>query len=110
MYVLSGSIPDQDHVWGEIKLDDDHIIVVDATDYINSSIDLSNAKSLSPTIGFVILPVKYSNLKLYDILNNPYNKEMAQKVQEYYKLNREIDMTLGYITKKGYPIENYKRK
>lgn len=103
--VIKRSIPDQDHVWGEIKLDDDHIIVVDATDYINSSIDLSNAKSLSPTIGFVILPVKYSNLKLYDILNNPYNKEMAQKVQEYYKLNREIDMTLGYITKKGYPIE-----
>ncbi len=103
--VIKRSIPGQDHVWGEIKLNEDHIIIVDATDYINSSIDLSNAKSMSPTVGFVVLPEKYSNLKLYDVFNNPYNKELAKKVSEYYKLNREIDITLHYITKKGYPVE-----
>lgn len=103
--VSKKNIPGQDHVWGEIKLNDEQIIVVDATDYINSSIDLSNAKSVSPTVGFAVLPKEYSGLKLYDIFSNKNNSEMAKVVNDYYKLNRELDITLKYITEKGYPVE-----
>ncbi len=103
--VKQRNIPGQDHVWGEIQLDDDYIIIVDATDYINSSIDLSNAKSVSPTVGFVVLPEKYSHLKLYDVFCDKYHRDIAKKVQEYYKFNRDIDMSLGYISKKGYSAE-----
>ncbi len=103
--VIKKSIPGQDHVWGEIELDDKQIIVVDATDYINSSIDLSNAKSMSPTVGFAVLPKEYSNIKLYDIFNNKDNKELANKIKDYFKLNRDLDITLKYITEKGYPVE-----
>ena len=108
--VIKRNIKGQNHVWGEIRLDDDYIIVIDATEYINSSIDLSNAKSMSPTVGFVVLPKEYSNMKLYDIFNDKNKKEVAQKVKEYYKLNREIDMTLKYITSKGYPVERIIRE
>ncbi len=103
--VLKRNNPGQDHVWGEIQLNNDLIVVVDATEYINASIDLSNAKSISPTVGFVVLPKKYSQIKLYDVFNSSQNIETAQIVKDYYKINRDLDMTLGYITKKGYPIE-----
>ena len=103
--VTKRSIPGQDHVWGEIKLNDEYIIVVDATDYINSSIDLSNAKSISPTVGFAVLPKEYSGIKLYDIFYDRKNMETAKKIKEYYSLNRDLDQTLKYITKKGYPVE-----
>lgn len=103
--VIKRNIPGQDHVWGEIRLCDDYIVVVDATDYISSSIDLSNAKSVSPTVGFIVLPKEYSNMRLYDIFYNKSNREIAMRAKEYYKLNRDIDITLKYITSKGYPIE-----
>ena len=102
--VIKRNNPGEDHVWGEIKLNDKQIIIVDATDYINSSIDLSNAKSMSPTVGFVVLPSEYSNIKLFDIFNNSRNNETAKKIRDYYELNRDIDKTLGYIVDK-YPVE-----
>ncbi len=105
MDVIKRNMPNQDHVWGEIQIDDKNIITVDATDYINSSIDLSNAKSMSPTVGFAVLPKKYSNIKLYDIFNNYQNKDLANEIMQYYKLNKDLDITLKYITKKGYPVE-----
>lgn len=103
--VVKRNIPGEDHVWGEIALNDDRVIIVDATDYINSSIDLSNAKSISPTVGFAVLPKEYSGVKLYDVFNNRNNIELAQNIKEQYKLNRELDISLGYITRKGYPAE-----
>lgn len=103
--VTKRNIPGQDHVWGEIKLNDERIVIVDATDYIDSSIDLSNAKSVSPTVGFVVLPKEYSKVKLYDVFNDRNNIELAKKIKSYYELNRDLDMTLGYITKKGYKVE-----
>ncbi len=103
--VIPRSIPGQNHVWGEIPLNDQFIIVVDATDYINSSIDLSNAKSTSPTVGFVVLPKKYSTIKLYDTFYDKKNRELAREIEEYYSLNRDLDMALHYITAKGYPVE-----
>ena len=100
------NIPGQDHVWGEIRLSNDRIAIVDATDYIDSSIDLSNAKSMSPTVGFVVLPDTYSGIKLYDVFHDRNNIDLAKKVKSYYELNRELDKSLGYITKKGYKVEN----
>ncbi len=103
--VTKRNIPGQDHVWGEIKLDNNRIIIVDATEYINSSIDLSNAKSTSPTVGFVVLPKEYSKIKLYDVFYDIRNMEIAKKIKSYYELNRDLDITLGYISKEGYPAE-----
>ncbi len=103
--VIKRSKTNQGHVWGEIALDNDHIIIADATDYINSSIDLSNAKAINPTVGFVVLPKEYSHLKLYDTFYDRNNWEIAEKIKGYYALNRDLDMSLGYITKKGYASE-----
>lgn len=108
--VIKRNTPGQNHVWGEIELNNGRIIIVDATDYITSSIDLGNAKSLSPTVGFVVLPKKYSGIKLYDVFNDSCNNEIAQAVTKYYELNRELDITLGYITKDGYPQERLIRE
>lgn len=103
--VIKRSREGQDHVWGEIKLDDEQIIIADATDYINSSIDLSNAKSNSPTVGFIVLPKEYANIRLYDVFTNSNNLELARNIMDCYQLNRELDRDLGYIKKKGYPVE-----
>lgn len=99
----------QDHVWGEIVLRD-KIIVVDATDYIDSSIDLSNAKSMSPTVGFAVLPKEYSGINLYNIFNDPRFKNEKEAIRDAYKLNRELDMSLGYIDEEGYPVEKIIRE
>lgn len=92
------------HVWGEIELNDE-IIIVDATDYINSSIDLSNAKSMSPTKGFIILPKRYSGLKFQEVYTNPNHRETLKEITKYYDANRELDTSLGYIKNGIYPIE-----
>lgn len=108
--VIKRNIPGQDHVWGEIKLNDNLIVIVDATEYIDSSIDLSNAKSVSPTVGFVVLPKEYTGIKLYDVFNKPENKELSKKIKIYYEYNRELDMSLGYINKSGYKVEKIIRE
>lgn len=59
----------QDHRWCETDLHNGEIIIADATDYIGNSIDLSNAKSISETTGFYILPQKYSGLKLSQVFS-----------------------------------------
>lgn len=87
----------EDHVWGEIDLDDKNVIIVDATDYIGSSIDLSNAKSISPTKGFAVVPKEYSGIRLYDIYNNIEYKDILKSLQDFYKINKELDITLKYI-------------
>ncbi len=110
MNVIPRKIPNQNHVWGEIPLNNQSIIVVDATDYINSSIDFSNAKSMSPTVGFVVLPKQYSNMKLYDIFHDKSKRAIAATVQECYKKNRDFDIALHYITSKGYPAEKIIRE
>lgn len=97
--------PFEEHVWGEIELNNDFIIIVDATDYIISSIDLSNAKSMSPTTGFLILPRKYSGLKFQEVYTNNAYKSTLDEIRKYYEENRDLDMTLGYIDSYFYPIE-----
>lgn len=102
--VIEKTIPGQDHVWGEIEIDDNNIIIIDATEYINSSIDLSNAKAKAPTSGFIILPKKYSGIRLYDVYTR-WNREERSKFSEYYDINRDLDMNLGIISSRLYPIE-----
>lgn len=107
--VIKTKRENENHVWGEIELDNDNIIIVDATDYIGSSIDLSNAKSVSPTKGFFVLPKKYSQMRLYDVYNNPQYKSILNDIKKYNELNRELDITLGYIDSDGYTIEQILR-
>lgn len=95
----------EDHMWGEVELNNGEIIIVDATDYINSSIDLSNAKSVSPTKGFLILPKEYSGLKFQEIYNNEKYKTILSEIMKYYGLNRELDISLGIIDSRGYLID-----
>lgn len=95
----------EDHIWGEVELPNSEIIIVDGTDYINSCIDLSNAKSVSPTMGFLILPEKYSGLRFQEVYTKPQLKETLLEIKKYYELNRELDVSLGYITDGVYPIE-----
>ncbi len=98
------------HTWGEIDLSDDEIIIVDATDYINSSIDLGNAKSLSPTRGFLVLPSRYSGIKLQEVYTNPCFKNTLDEIMKFYEANREFDISLGYINNSGYPHEKILRE
>lgn len=97
--------PSEDHVWGEIELNNKETIIVDATAYLGSSIDLSNAKSLSNTVGFLVVPPKYSGISLQDIYNNPRFKSTLDEIQMYYQQNRELDISLGYISSMLYPVE-----
>ena len=103
--VIKTKRENEDHVWGEIELDSKNIIIVDATDYIGSSIDLSNAKSISPTKGFLVLPKKYSQMRLYELYNKHQYKNTLNNIKKYYELNKELDIMLGYICMDGYPIE-----
>lgn len=97
--------PNEEHVWGEVDLNNGEIIIVDATDYIDSSIDLSNAKSVSPTKGFIILPKAYSNLKFQEVYSYSNLRNVLDDINKYYDQNRELDITLGYINNEGYLIE-----
>ena len=97
--------PFEEHVWGEIELNNDFIIIIDATDYIISSIDLSNAKSISPTTGFLILPSRYSGLKFQEVYTNKLFKSTLDEILDYYEENRDLDISLGYIDSYYYPVE-----
>lgn len=94
-------IPNQDHRWVEINLHNGEIIIADATDYIGNSIDFSNAKSMSETTGFYILPQKYSGIKLGDIFSDYQNIEMAKEILARRKDNEDLDISLGYINVPG---------
>lgn len=93
------------YTWGEIDLNNGEIVILDGTDYINSSIDLSNAKSTSPTKGFIVLPNSYSGLKFQDLYNKENYKNILAEISKYYDINRELDTSLGIIKKGVYPIE-----
>ncbi len=97
--------PGQDHVWGEIKINDKNILVVDATEYIIDSIDLSNAKANSPTVGFVVLPIKYSGIRIRDAFTIEKYQEAKAIIEKNYQYNRELDRELGYIDENGYKTE-----
>ncbi len=53
-----------EHKWIEITLSDGNIIIADATEIINNSIDLANCKSGCSTNGFVYVPPQYSGARL----------------------------------------------
>ena len=103
--VKKNNRPGEDHVWGEIDINDNEIIIVDATDFIDNSIDLGNAKSVSPTKGFLIVPKKYSGIKLFDVYSREENKTILEDLKPYYELNRDLDVSLNIIEKSTYPVE-----
>lgn len=95
----------EEHTWGEVELNNDEIIIVDATDYIDSSIDLSNAKSISPTKGFLILPKEYSGFKFQEVYTNENFKNVLSEITKYYEINKELDISLGIIDSRGYLVD-----
>lgn len=98
----------EDHVWAEINLNNGFIVIADATDYINSSIDLSNAKTVSPTSGFIVLPTLYSHVRLQELYNYEKYQPFLKEIKEYSKLNKDLDITLCYISSE-YPVEKILR-
>ena len=90
-------IPGQDHRWCEINLHNGEIIIADATDYIRNSIDFSNAKAISETTGFYILPQEYSGLKLGNVFSYYQKDDTAKKIIERKRDNEDLDISLGYI-------------
>lgn len=98
-------LPNQDHRWVEINLHNGEIIIADATDYIGSSIDFSNAKSMSATTGFYILPDTYRGMKLGTIFSDYSYNEIAKNILDHGRDNVDLDITLGYIdTPNGYLV------
>lgn len=102
--------PGQDHVWGEIKINDENILIVDATEYIIDSIDLSNAKANSPTVGFVVLPIKYSGIRIREAFTTEKYQDAKEIIEKNYQNNRDLDIALGYIDKDGYKTEQILNK
>lgn len=92
----------EDHAWGEVQLNNGNIIIVDATDYIMGSIDLSNAKSVNPTIGFLIVPDIFSGVKLQEVFNDIRFRSVRDELIPYYEANKDLDISLGYIDESGY--------
>ena len=91
-------IPGQDHRWVEINLHNGEIIIADATDYIGNSIDFSNAKSISETTGFYILPQRFSGLKLGDVLkSNDLFNQKNRKFDDPKELLKYLEDTRKFL-------------
>lgn len=104
-YILEGfgikvdMIVQNGHTWGQIELDEKEIIIADATDYIKGSIDLSCAKSVSPTKGFLILPAEFKGIRVNQFYQDKNN---CSWVNICNHINRELDVSLGVIDRNGY--------
>lgn len=85
------------HKWVRVDLDDGKVLIADATEAINHSIDLANCKAGFPTNGFVIVQKQYGDLRLSNV--------SFPELQQYNDLLTEIDKELGYVTERGYFAE-----
>ena len=81
------------HKWIEVDIGNNQILVADATEAINHSIDLSNCKSGMKTNGFVILSKEMSGQAL-----SSFNADYSSWNQ-YLK---NVDKSIGYATDNGY--------
>ena len=94
------------HRWIEINLQNGNIILADATDAIDNSIDLAASKAGYSTSGFLILDESFSGIKpkeLYELQNDKVNGEFYKNIIESNKAWLQvIDVPLGYATKDGY--------
>ncbi|HIS90080.1 MAG TPA: hypothetical protein IAC20_00270 [Candidatus Faecisoma merdavium] len=86
------------HHWVEIKCGD-QIIVADATDAYNKSIDLAACKAGYQTSGFLMLDSIYSGKRLSEIYND-IEKGIINTDQKGWLFN--IDKMLGYANEGGY--------
>lgn len=78
------------HKWIEITLKDGNIIIADATDAINHSIDLSNCKGGFSTNGFFYADPSYSGARL--------NKLQNLNLEEIGKQWLGMDQSIGYAS------------
>lgn len=95
------------HKWIEVNTTDG-IIIADPTDVINHSIDLSNCKSGMSTNGFLYFPndKNYSGTRINKLKSD---KETIKAINYSKKLIKNIDVNIGYSTKKGYHGDTIKK-
>lgn len=90
------------HNWVEIDLKDGNILLADATDAINNSIDLFTSKAGSSTVGFMIVDGSLTGCKPKTIIEDGKYTQILQQQQEWLK---SLDTALGYADKNGYLID-----
>lgn len=92
------------HKWVEVDLHNGKILIADATDSLNSSIDLANCKIGSPTVGFVIANADCSGMRLRNLMKD---REATLEAHSR-KLWENFDEKIGYA-KNGYLSDLYKQ-
>ena len=93
------------HRWVEIDLQDGNIILADATEAINGSIDLAASKAGFGTSGFMLIDNRsglYNGLRPSDLANNAKNIDF---INYNNQVMLDIDKQLGYAGENGYYID-----
>lgn len=97
------------HEWVEIDLNDNYIVVADATEYLGGHIDFAACKANSRTTGFLILPKQMSGVNLRNFINFPMTESDILLRNEWLLKNKEwlfqLDVCLNYASIDGYPID-----
>ena len=88
------------HWWIEIKNGSDNVIIADATEAINGSIDLAACKAGYSPNGFAIVNSSYSRNSLKSIYQYDRRIFLDNK-----KLMYDIDQKLGYVGVNGYLLD-----
>ena len=88
------------HWWIEIKNGSDNVIIADATEAINGSIDLAACKAGYSPNGFAIVNSSYSRNSLKRIYQYDRRIFLDNK-----KLMYDIDQKLGYVGANGYLLD-----
>lgn len=97
------------HRWIEVDLQNGNILLADATDAIDKSIDLAASKAGYSTNGFMVLDASFSGYSPKQIFNlqkdqthGSYYKQIIDSNNEWVK---SLDSYLGYASEAGYPFE-----
>lgn len=88
------------HWWIEIKNGSDNVIIADATEAINGSIDLAACKAGYSPNGFAIVNSSYSRNSLKKIYQYDRRIFLDNK-----KLMYDVDQKLGYVGANGYLLD-----
>ena len=88
------------HWWIEIKNGSDNVIIADATEAINGSIDLAACKAGYSPNGFAIVNSSYSRNSLKTIYQHDRRIFLDNK-----KLMYDVDQKLGYVGANGYLLD-----
>ncbi len=90
------------HYWVEIAMGD-NILIADATDNMDSGIDLAFIKAGMATKGFILMPKTYSGIRLNIMYKQGTLTDSV--LDSYNKSLLRIDKNIGYAIEKGYLID-----